>query len=993
MDYFANPSAQRKLGMVTVIAVLLLAVTISIGVFGAQAAPAPATLQASLPNGGFETTDLTDWTTGGSAARVEVLQATNFTTSAGPAPTPTEGNYFALLCNGPGRRNEAPQGNIDADGLVTQEYDTSILTKTLTLLASDVPATLSFDWSFLTDENRSALDSFDDFFQVTLNGVVVLAGSRPTGGVSPYPDVGGMNNVAYTVESPGATDDCIFGDGRNSFQTFRTMISNDGTYTLAFLVADQGDPYDDSGLLIDNVQLTPEIDLEIAKTATPDPAVAGEPLIYEVTVANHGSGRAVGVVVTDTLPAEVEFIWHTLPTFPTDPTLPQGCTFAPSAGPGGEDQLFCDLGDMLGGESASFEIEVDVDADALAHGTLALTNTAVVDSLTADGNLRNNTKILETILHDSADLRVVKMSKPGTQVQAGEFFTYTVFVENLGPSYARYVSIRDEILSSGDFTVESVILDPNRNHSGPFYEPSPEGGVTMEINLVDPLEPQDIFGRGRWIIQIVVRANETQDVNNLVNVFTRAGGTPDPDLSNNEAIDFIAVTSVADLEITKEASGETMEAGSAVSVQPNQVTAGQSLTYTLTVTNQGPSRAENVVLQDRLPTWLVVTSATPSQGSCNTGTPGEPLDKLTCGLGTLAPVASAAVVIHADVPPWVPEGAILANDVFVYSDIFDDTNTNNFATNLTLISAWADLSVSKVQWPAAVLPGEEIEYIITVANSGPSDAGWAIVSDTIPSGITNVTWECTSFGGATCPTSGSGNLYHTASLPVGWKVVYKVRGVRGAWTVGQDITNTATVAPSAGIEDPGFANNSAVAANRTQVVYLPLVFKSLGRPSGPDLVVEQLLATSDNVQVVIKNRGTEPVTKGLWIDVYLDPDRAPTVVNQIWRDLASQGLAWGIIENALPLQPGETLTLNVGDDYYSDSYSYVDWPIPIGTLVYAQVDSYGDGTFGTVLEIHEASGGVYNNILDPVLSGEGHGVFPSSVTSQEPSFQGLPRRP
>ncbi|MFQ5343513.1 MAG: hypothetical protein ACE5F6_18395, partial [Anaerolineae bacterium] len=418
----------------------------------AMSAPRPdlprsrSALLAGVVNGGFETGDLTNWTVGGSAAKVEVLQSSNFSTSAGPAPAPTEGNYFALLCSGPGVVNATSQGNIDGDGLATNDYDTSIMTTTLSLTAADVPATLSFDWSFLTDEGRNALDAFDDFFQVTLNGVRILDGSRPIGGVSLFPDVTGMDNVAYTVT--GATNNCFFGDGRNSFQTFRTIISTPGSYTLVFLVADQGGADIDSGLLIDNVQLTPEIDLELLKTATPDPAVPGEPLTYEITVNNNGTGRATDVVVTDTLPSEVQYIVDTAGCDTTN--LPV---------------LACALGDMVGGTSKSFEIKVDVNSNAMATGALTITNTAVVDSLTPDRNLENNTVSLVTLLQDSADLRVVKMSKPDTSVRAGDLFTYTIFVDNLGPSHARNVVLTDTILSSGAFTLVSVDDDPNRTDS------------------------------------------------------------------------------------------------------------------------------------------------------------------------------------------------------------------------------------------------------------------------------------------------------------------------------------------------------------------------------------------------------------------------------------------------------------------------------------------------------------------------------------------------
>ena len=150
--------------------------------------------------------------------------------------------------------------------------------------------------------------------------------------------------------------------------------------------------------------------------------------------------------------------------------------------------------------------------------------------------------------------------------------------------------------------------------------------------------------------------------------------------------------------------------------------------------------------------------------------------------------------------------------------------------------------------------------------------------------------------------------------------------------------------------------------------YLPLICREQGQP--PDLVVVSLYAGSDDVVVVIQNQGEGPVVTEFWVDVYIDPDPVPAAVNDIWYDGRSEeGLVWGVNGSALPMDPGAILVLTIGDEYYSEYYSYFVGGLPAGTPVFAQVDAVSlDTTYGGVLEDHEISGGVYNNLLGPVYS-------------------------
>ena len=181
-----------------------------------------------------------------------------------------------------------------------------------------------------------------------------------------------------------------------------------------------------------------------------------------------------------------------------------------------------------------------------------------------------------------------------------------------------------------------------------------------------------------------------------------------------------------------------------------------------------------------------------------------------------------------------------------------------------------------------------------------------------------------------------------------------------------------------------------------QEIYLPLVMNGQGAVAAPapDLVVDQVLATPDTIQVTIRNQGDAPVDDAFWVDMYLDPDPPPSQVNQIWEDLAEQGLVWGVTKS---LQPGELVVLTVGDAYYHPDHSQVSWPLPAGTELWVQVDSAAAGSsYGAVLESHEILSQPYNNIFGPVslipMANAPAGLL-SPATRDYRSETALPLRP
>ncbi len=182
---------------------------------------------------------------------------------------------------------------------------------------------------------------------------------------------------------------------------------------------------------------------------------------------------------------------------------------------------------------------------------------------------------------------------------------------------------------------------------------------------------------------------------------------------------------------------------------------------------------------------------------------------------------------------------------------------------------------------------------------------------------------------------------------------------------------------------------SGTETQRVYYQYLPVVVKR----TGPDLVIEDLAAEANLIEVLITNEGDSPVTKEFWVDVYIDPTTPPTHVNQTWDMLGERGVVWGVTADLLPIPPGESLTLTVGDAHYWPSLSNFPEPLAPGTPVYIQVDSVNTETsYGNVLESHEIRGGAYNNI-DKILSSTGSFLSTSSTAGfPVEDVSGLPTR-
>ena len=153
-----------------------------------------------------------------------------------------------------------------------------------------------------------------------------------------------------------------------------------------------------------------------------------------------------------------------------------------------------------------------------------------------------------------------------------------------------------------------------------------------------------------------------------------------------------------------------------------------------------------------------------------------------------------------------------------------------------------------------------------------------------------------------------------------------------------------------------------VRVNAPTKIYLPVIVSNF--VSGPDLTVEHVLVTENNVEIILVNIGNAPVTEAFWVDLYIDPDPVPTSVNQSWEQLSDQGLVWGVTDVAA-LVPGGSLTLDLNSPSFMSDYSQFTGSFTPEMRIY--VDSFAEGSYGGVLELDEMNDGAYNNIKGPVF--------------------------
>jgi len=463
-------------------------------------------------------------------------------------------------------------------------------------------------------------------------------------------DLATGGSLSYRVEAlvhPGA---------RGVLENSVDMIEPAGTTALT--PASQTDT--DSG------PITVVTDVRLVKTIDGDASslIGGGTVRFVLDVTNDGPSHAFGAGIVDSLPDSIVSADWTCQVIPTDGSQ----SLCPAGGSGDLNENV----DIVVGERLLFVVDGQIDSDFLGQ----LSNTGRVNEPgdASDPDDGNNESTISATVSAVADVVVDKFASP-LQLIAGEMVTFTVNVDNFGPSDAPSVAINDTLPSglidaNWTCTASGAATCPAVSGSGDIVETVALGsGGQLQFEIEATVDP--------FLTTPTV-------ITNVATATLPGTDVSDPDTSNNSAEDSIAVTSSsADLGVTK-------------IVDLSAALPGDTIVYDIMVSNTGPSGATQVQILDSMPVELINVNWTCDAldgADCPTAGGTGDIDLLA----TLPPGGSLQFMVTAVIDPGVPAGpdqfvtnAISVMPVDGPDDPDQDNNQDSASTLLDLDVVFRD---------------------------------------------------------------------------------------------------------------------------------------------------------------------------------------------------------------------------------------------------------------------------------------------------------------
>jgi len=475
----------------------------------------------------------------------------------------------------------------------------------------------------------------------------------------------------------------------------------------------------------------------------------GDSVRYKLVVTNNGPNDASGVEVTDQLPAGV--------SYDRINQISQG-NYNPATG-------IWSVGALTSGSTATLQIDADVNNNTAGQ---TIINSAEITASDYLDDIESNNSAAATIKIDGTDLQITKTVNDSIPSPGGPI-TYTLTVTNNGPNPASGVAVTDILPTGVSYTGHSA-------SSGTSYDAKSNGKASWVWDIGN----LSVTGSATLTINATVENGTSgQNISNVAMI--TESDQADPNYLNNVASSVISVDGT-DLAITKTVDDAT----------PNE---NQDVTYTITITNNGPTNATGVEVKDLLPPEVSFQSATASTGSYDQATGIWTIGNLSATAGVETEQLSIVARVKGST-----SGLFITNSASIYAVDQGDQNQANDYASVDVAVAGTDLSLAKTIDNAS--PGVQgaVTYTLIVTNEGDNSATGIEVEDILPAGVTYI---------SSTPSQGSYStgIWLVGSLAAGASATLDILvGVDGP--VGSTVTNSANIISLAQTDsDP--ANDSA----------------------------------------------------------------------------------------------------------------------------------------------------------------------------------------
>ncbi len=410
-----------------------------------------------------------------------------------------------------------------------------------------------------------------------------------------------------------------------------------------------------------------EADLEIRKTRVGSgDVIAGELITYTLTITNIGPDT-VDATVTDTFDTnEATFV-------SCDPAICTGTT----------PPIVWNLDNFTNTQVLTLVLDTQSDFLGTFVNRAGITTTSINDLDPIMGNNSDDESAL--VRNPTAELQITKIRGGTDDIIAGDLINYTIIITNAGPD-----------------AVDVVITDTFDLSQAIFNTCAPSG-------CTNPAAPDD--NKVQWnvdqfegvvLLNLILQARTDFSgtlVNNVEITSTLENFLVDPvQFNNSDDIDVPVRFPTSDFGVDKEQVGTT------------PIVAGDLVTYTITISNDGPDESAAIVTD----TFDIskIASVVSCDGCTDLGT-----GTLVWNLASFSTTQTRTVVLRTanTFAGTLTNTVEIAHAIVNAVDLNESNNEDN--VDVTVRLPEANLSISKAREGSTdVVAGDFITYTITITN-------------------------------------------------------------------------------------------------------------------------------------------------------------------------------------------------------------------------------------------------------------------------------------